>query len=963
MNQNFADSLPITLQARLNSIIQTLPSYWQAKRYNHFTNQGITHSERVYKYKLAYLAQELPGVKRLSNEEIFIISAAAWLYEIGMQTQYLEPTLHINQDNPSPSDLLAIRQKKHLLSERLILGNYNGPALPLGLMNNHDDYEKVIATVCRFMSDEPFEAVPETMAVMGMPVRVRLMVALLRLADQLYIDSSRISIEDLLKAKLPLRDMAKWWVFNYVQTLPINNNKIPFSYFLPLSQKEYLPFIRGFIERTFERQNNPQIKYLWETGLILVPQDEPMVQLDQYESSHFQNPMPADILYYLRSEIQPIHPAGIVPSSESKKSVLVIDVEGFILQMGEQGFFFIEDEIYRLLVSILNEAKKKFGGRVEGYALGHWDRPDLLHYSEELKKRTYQPIDLSGLDKNTVVSNLLKGLQKNIEGSTNLIFVTPNVDYAIVLKEFHSPNVTLNIWGSGLQEAEIFQIVSDTFEEISSILVLKNADVSDKDEREQIKLGIILRIDSEIANNSKGLRIEELRSCIEQVIQNINQVNWWSLYLLSDRLVILNEQGLYFLNKEHTDIVALIQLRKSVFDSFQELSPSWQSVPQITLLTKLRIFFKTDQHSINFLNLLKDEEYFRKEVKRSESEDVTYWRINQESEILPYLYPDRFLKQLILAFDQILIRDLYPYLRNVSLANKLSTYVSGLNIFKMVVTIAEDEKILLFQASLDHPDDPKLSNVSLNHSDPRVCETLRNRDIIINCLRRKSSGLQAREDELYQKLNNIRAFTVKKNDLELFINVLCRDDIITLVDTDLGKREISLNITSPIVHRMIGRLYLPGLVRTMRVMRATNIGNQKPRAEMISSISRYVTSNDDNLANWAFEYAENIKLVTGDNNTDQNRYLNNHSFVRNLDRREAEVTKAVLELVRNTKCDSQGWIPRHVVIHSMGNDFKFGYTMGENDYWLDQAIFRMRYLEEKKVRQEGILQSYVRAVH
>src|SRR5512135_2626098 len=85
-------SLPALLQARLDSIIQTIPQFWEQKRYNHFTNHGPVHSERVQRL-LAQLVQELPEENHLTSDEIFIVLAAAWLYETGMQSPILKPAL------------------------------------------------------------------------------------------------------------------------------------------------------------------------------------------------------------------------------------------------------------------------------------------------------------------------------------------------------------------------------------------------------------------------------------------------------------------------------------------------------------------------------------------------------------------------------------------------------------------------------------------------------------------------------------------------------------------------------------------------------------------------------------------------------------------------------------------------------------------------------------------------------
>ena len=295
------------LKNRLNMIIQTIPEFWDKQPYKHFTNHGPAHSERIHNQKLAQLAQELPESRRLTNDEIFIVSAAARLYEIGMQSPKLKPTLDFEaepDESLSFSQRQEIRANKHLLTERLIKGDYEGPPIQLGLTHPADSYTGLIATVCRWCSDDPLEDIPEILPINGIPIRVKLLAALLRLADQLYIHSSRIDLDLLERADLPMHQHVKWLSYNYAQTLPINNSKIPFYYFLPASQRQYLGYIRSVLEPKFERKNNAIIRYLWdEYQLLLIPDEKPIVQID---AQGVLQEMKFDVVHYLQQKISPI---------------------------------------------------------------------------------------------------------------------------------------------------------------------------------------------------------------------------------------------------------------------------------------------------------------------------------------------------------------------------------------------------------------------------------------------------------------------------------------------------------------------------------------------------------------------------------------------------------------------------------------------------------------------------------
>lgn len=301
--------LPHTLQIRLNAIVETIPSFWAQSPYRHFTNHGPVHSRRIVEQKLAHLVYALPPNRQLSDDELFILFAAAWLYEVGMQSPILEPILnfaYIPGNSLSFAQLQQIRANKHLLSERLIRASMRrdeGHQVQLGLTPPEDDYIRAIATVCRWCSDEPLEIVREILAVNGMAIRVRLLVALLRLADQLYVDRSRLNLDLLERANLPPDQKAKWWSYHYTQTLPIRHNKIVFSYLLPVTQREYVGQLRELVESQFEHGRNPVIRFLFENGLPLIPGDQPIVQVDQ--PSGFLREMSQDVLLYLRNKVAP----------------------------------------------------------------------------------------------------------------------------------------------------------------------------------------------------------------------------------------------------------------------------------------------------------------------------------------------------------------------------------------------------------------------------------------------------------------------------------------------------------------------------------------------------------------------------------------------------------------------------------------------------------------------------------
>lgn len=289
VNSILKDSLPQELQTRLDLIIQTVPKYWE-QRYQHFTYQGVTHSQYVHR-RVIDITRQLPDQRSLSTEEFFVLSAASWLYETGLQSPNLKPILEFEKQlvgESAFSQILQIRSKKHLLTEKLIIdsldASYRGMPIYLGLTHPIDDYIRCVAEVCRWCSDETLDNVPEERAVNGQSVRLRLLVAILRLADKLYINGKRVNQSILPNFNLPSPEFARWAIYPYVQSLPIEKNQIRFSYSLPNSMARFLGNIRALIESSFQHETS-ELRFLWEHDLHLILHNTPIITFDRFEGT------------------------------------------------------------------------------------------------------------------------------------------------------------------------------------------------------------------------------------------------------------------------------------------------------------------------------------------------------------------------------------------------------------------------------------------------------------------------------------------------------------------------------------------------------------------------------------------------------------------------------------------------------------------------------------------------------
>ncbi|MCB0174036.1 MAG: hypothetical protein KDJ97_26195 [Anaerolineae bacterium] len=960
--------LPEKLQTRLKLIIQSVPRFWEQGPYRHFTNHSSSHSERVHHQKLAQLAQELPESRRLTKDEVFIVSAAAWLYETGMQSPNLKPVLGFDcrpGDTLPITQTLKIREKKHLLTERLIIDSvrrdYQGPPLHLGLNSPADDYTQLTAEVCRWCSDEPLEKVPEKSPVNGLPVRVRLLVALLRLADQLYIDSSRVNLDWLQQAKLPMSQFAKWWAYQYVQTLPIVNGQFRFHYFIPASQKEYLGHIRALIEPDFEFDNNPTVRYLWnEHQLRLIPNRTPSVRLDQQVG--FQREMSRDLLMYLRDKIPPVDtPTEVFVEPDEipeERCLLVLDYENLVLQLGREGYFFNNEALSRLLVDLLIEAGEQNLGPVEGLAIGHWDRPDLIEVAQMLKARVYELLTVETQEdvSRTIEQALTKKLQ-GLAAPKQVILVAPREELAPVVQQFTNNRQSVNAWIGDLPDADIYRAVVRNHKFLHDLLQLRDGEKMDDNTLETNITATILHLDDALVRNKSGVTLEELPTLLNQLESLYGRSDWWRMWLINQNILVLNhdrKQWFVDLSPENPDVTKVRNMRTDLIKSLQALSTNDESVPQSHLVAELKSasYFQNQETVVKFLELLKQKVVIRAPAGISSE---TEWFLKPFHWAVVALDEDSYIPQFALALDHVLIREGYPYVYEHTLDKHFSRYFTD-DVFQTIYELALSRGwVERWISNRKHRrSGDNIVHVSFSEEHSGVGKTLRDRDILLNILNHRSAHQGLKENELWQKLTGIQAFKLdNKSEFKQWLKLLECDDIIIIETDDSGPGQdvITINRDTALTQLLLGRMNVHGLVKNIRLIGATRPDRKKPTQKLLEQLTRFVTNHKKDLAGWTVDYAAGIKLVTLD---DDSIYLNQHSLVRQLDRRERATCEALVELMNDlVRQYRDGWVPRFLVVQAMEKDDCFGYSRGEHEYWLDQAIYRLRLLREKRERGKG----------
>ncbi len=389
---SYASHLPPHLYDRLQLIVQSVSQFWQYKPHRHFTNHGSVLSEQVCQ-RVEQLAGRLGPNEKLTFDEHFVVCAASWLYEVGVQSPRLKPVLDIDYklgEDLLPEQLQRIRQHKHLLTNHLLIEsvnhNANDARIDFGLDRPPDDATWRIIEVCRWCSSEPLEQVPRERPVNGNRVRVRLLVALLRLADQLHINPARVNLDLLVRAPLPLEEIARWWCYHYTQVLPINEQGlISFHFSVPDTQQWLYRTLKAIFEPEFAYQRNITLRYLWNTHSLYLTHD-PRADLHAQPAA-LRREVPSSLLPALRrvSLVEETDEETIMdPIPQRKLRVLFLaanPVDTPRLDLDEE-LRAVEQALRRAPFGKFFDIRPRVAVRFHElqYHL-MWDKPDILHFS------------------------------------------------------------------------------------------------------------------------------------------------------------------------------------------------------------------------------------------------------------------------------------------------------------------------------------------------------------------------------------------------------------------------------------------------------------------------------------------------------------------------------------------------------------------------------------------------------
>lgn len=256
-------------------IRQAVVELWDRPQHQEFTDHGLDHSERVIA-KLDALSHDMMGTgKKLCPREAFYALAAAYLHDVGMQMGRPEQS-GVLTDELGEAALSSmgeheykrvVREHHALLSAEMIIAGAKAPTEHYDLRVPRQDAAYLASIVKGHGLDDLNGEEFSDMYVGDDVIRLQLLAAMLRLADELDVDRRRVNIDLLKVQEIETLSKLHWWKHHYVEGAHIEQGTILLHFRLP-SPKYAEPVVKYVIER-IEREERELRDILWVNDVKL----------------------------------------------------------------------------------------------------------------------------------------------------------------------------------------------------------------------------------------------------------------------------------------------------------------------------------------------------------------------------------------------------------------------------------------------------------------------------------------------------------------------------------------------------------------------------------------------------------------------------------------------------------------------------------------------------------------------
>lgn len=303
------------MKRRVDAVRRCAVAIWQTPQLTYFTDHTVRHSDRIIR-----LLDSMCGLLRepLNEDEAYVLLCAAYLHDIGMQwpacldseavraTCTPEMVAAARNDDNRRDEI--IRDCHHLLSEEWIKSDRNRCSL-------EDEFVDEVLLVIRGHRKENVAQYSDATKGSAL-MRVRLLAALLRVADELDLDYRRVNLDILEKCDISDQSKAHWWKCHYVESVDVDEHgrvRVRFK-FSTRDQEEVSRIIPRLVLGDLLKKVDEEglVDALWPY-LPLRLDGEPLVD----PPSSMKRPLPVAVLGIFKKQMGDMLLAGVAATAVS----------------------------------------------------------------------------------------------------------------------------------------------------------------------------------------------------------------------------------------------------------------------------------------------------------------------------------------------------------------------------------------------------------------------------------------------------------------------------------------------------------------------------------------------------------------------------------------------------------------------------------------------------------------------
>lgn len=257
------------LRARLMSIRERVTPILATNNLPHFTDHSVDHSDHLCSI-VDSLTEPISERRALSDQEAFVVYAACYLHDVGMQHQNAGNTDVIKQvlkdtgqhwsDLSVDSQRQLLRDYHNKISAEMVRSCVNEGYPILGITLTIDDSPGYIASLCEAHCLPTDGAKYLELTAQGPQLRMPVLSALLRMADILDESRRRAQLYREQTVALDLTSRMHWWRHYYVENVSFDGTTqcITIWFDFPKARRnEYadlvpelqLPFLKDELDR------------------------------------------------------------------------------------------------------------------------------------------------------------------------------------------------------------------------------------------------------------------------------------------------------------------------------------------------------------------------------------------------------------------------------------------------------------------------------------------------------------------------------------------------------------------------------------------------------------------------------------------------------------------------------------------------------------------------------------------